>query len=154
MVLRRLLSLYIALLPSARCIKTASPLFDETFTIGLQGWRGKSGVAVTAKNASLATGAECPGGVGSCMRLGGCTFQGAVFSVSAFLCTLEDPCTVSFQHRGGLWQGFSDGFSGRHIWTATPRPEAAGGQIVTTPMSNEWMRTVYQFPTQPNFVWN
>lgn len=130
-------------------------LFEEHFSLGLAGWRGKHAVPIVAKNATLVAGPECPGGEGTCVKLGGCTFQGALFSTSAVLCTLAEPCIVSFQHRGGIWQGFSDGFPGRHLWTASPVPEGAGGHIVDTAMSDwAWARTEYQFPVQPNFVWD
>lgn len=132
-------------------------LFEEHFTNGFVGWRGKDGVPVHAKNATLMTGLACPNGVGTCMKFGGCTWQGGVFSITPVLCTLEQPCTVSFWHRGTVWQGFADGFAGRHLWTAVPSPDKGGGQIVSSSTSpGVWKQTVYQFPTaaQPNFVWD
>ena len=95
---------------------------------------------------SVAVGTNTFGGHGNVLRLNACSSGGDAFSVATVDCSLAAPCLVEYDTKGRAWQGFSDGFPGNHLWSATP--VAYDGQHVETATdARAWHHVKYVFPT-------
>ena len=71
------------------------------------------------------------------------------------MCTPQFPCSVSYYTKGRLWQGFADGYSGNHVWSATPDSGYNGGVGVhaqTVHDNENWHLVEYIFPLTDTHV--
>ena len=116
-------------------------LFQDDFENGLARWRGKHSAAVPS-NSRVVNDPLCVGGIGrdlkdlagtgcrgKVLKMEDCVGEGDAFSLEAFTCSIAFPCKVSFWFLGLAWQGFSDGFPGRHIWSAAGDDEERGAVL-------------------------
>ncbi|EKX33425.1 hypothetical protein GUITHDRAFT_120374 [Guillardia theta CCMP2712] len=130
-------------------------LFKDDFESGLTRWRGKHAAAVPSRT-KIVDDPLCSGGSscrGKVMKMTGCGEEGDAFSLESFTCSVSYPCKVSFWFLGVAWQGFSDGFPGRYIWSASGEEEK-GVHHKVSKSSDQWTRVEYVFPRQHSeFVW-
>ena len=106
-------------------------LFADNFENGLSRWRGKRESAVPLNSrivedplcaaggrSSTDAGSAGAGCRGNVLKMDDCMAEGDAFSFESFTCSTSFPCKVSFWFLGLAWQGFADGFPGRHVWSA------------------------------------
>jgi len=140
-------------------------LFRDNFDDGLSRWRGKRQAAVPLNSRivedPLCTGqggGTTDGGGGGCrgkvLKMDDCIAEGDAFSLETFTCSVSFPCKVSFWFLGLAWQGFSDGFPGRHVWSAAGDDEEKGNHHKTATVRDRWTHVEYVFPRRHSeFVW-
>ena len=113
-------------------------------------WRGKSDSRDAApESATVATGAECYGGKGNCLKFARCTTSGDAFSLGSFDCSSAYPCFVRYRYKGPVVQGLSTGFLGDTTWPAIWPSYQGGGNHVTVavdPKVENWTLVEYTFP--------
>ena len=139
-------------------------LFSDDFDKGLTRWRGKGGAAVPANSrvvddplcGAVAAGEEAAeaGCRGKVLKMDDCVGEGDAFTLETFTCSTMFPCKVSFWFLGLAWQGFADGFPGRHVWSAAGDDEEEGNHHKTATVRDRWTRVEYVFPRRHSeFVW-
>ena len=141
-------------------------LFQDDFENGLSRWRGKHESAVPS-NSRVVDDPLCVGGTGrggkdwegtgcrgKVLKMEDCVGEGDAFSLETFTCSVTFPCKVSFWFLGLAWQGFADGFPGRHVWSAAGDDEERGNHHKTSTVRDRWTRVEYVFPRRHSeFVW-
>lgn len=124
-------------------------LYHESFETGIVGqpphnWEGRAGPGSSPETAVIA---EDPTH-GKVLQMQSCVSGGDAFASQMVMCTRAFPCSVSFMMKGGLYQGFADGYPGAHTWSATPGTGYMAGQGVAAQTLNQpdWHLVEYTFP--------
>ena len=68
---------------------------------------------------------------GKVLKMDDCVGEGDAFTLETMTCSTMFPCKVSFWFLGLAWQGFADGFPGRHVWSAAGDDEEEGNHHKT-----------------------
>ena len=110
-----------------------------------RGWAGQGGPPAAPQTAVLGTDPD----QGRVLSVQGCGSAGDAFTIDTVMCTPQFQCSVSFKTKGNAWQGFSDGFAGNHVWSATSDSGYNDGNGVhaQTVISDDWHLVEYIFPS-------
>ena len=127
--------------------------FEDAVPAGTppRGWSGIGGPPNAPQTAVLGHDPE-HGGV---LQIAGCISGGDAFSSATMMCTPQFQCSVSYYTKGRAWQGFSGGFAGSHVWSATPDSgynNGIGVHAQTVHDNDNWHLVEYIFPTTDTHV--